>query len=229
MSEVTSNIEFAHKLHEQSHHHHEPASPRDRWVEILEAVVLAVVAILTAWSGYQAARWEGASAKNYSLASRTSVRAQEGLTLAGQDRLYDVITFNEWLAAKSANNSKLADEFERRFRPEYAVAFNAWQKLDPFNNPSAPAGPIFMPEYVNANSANSAKLAAQATEYFNRGVETRENADSYIKITVLLATVLLLTALSQRFKSFGPRVAVVAVAFILLVVSLYSIATFPRS
>jgi hypothetical protein len=157
------------------------------------------------------------------------VRAQEGLTLAGQDRLYDIVTFNGWLAAKSAGNVKLIELFERRFRPEYLVAFTAWQKLDPFNNPSAPAGPIFMPEYTNSHAIQSAKLSEQATVYFDQGVQTRENADSYIKVTVFLATVLLLTALSQRFKTSGPRIAVVGIAFVLLVISLYWVLTFSRA
>lgn len=229
MSEVTSNIEAAHKIHEHGHHHGEHSSPWSRPVEILEAIVLATVAVLTAWSGYQAAKWEALSATNYALATRTSVRAQEGLTLAGQERLYDIVTFNDWIAAKSANNMKLAELYQRRFRPEYLVAFNAWQKLDPFNNPAAPPGPSFMPEYVNSHSIQSAKLAEQATDYFNQGVETRENADNHIKVTVFLATVLFLTALSQRFEMFGPRIAVVGVAFVLLAISLYWILSFPRA
>jgi hypothetical protein len=48
-------------------------------------------------------------------------------------------------------------------------------------------------------------------------VSTRDTGNEYVKVTVLLATVLLLTELSQGFASFGPRVAVVAVAFLLTV------------
>jgi hypothetical protein len=77
MNEVTSNVELAHKIHEQSHHHLEPTDRRGRWIEILEAVVLAAVAVLTAWSGYQAAKWEALSAADYALVARTSVKAQE--------------------------------------------------------------------------------------------------------------------------------------------------------
>jgi hypothetical protein len=152
-----------------------------------------------------------------------------GIDAAGQDRLYDIVTFNGWLAAKSAGNAKPVEIFERRFRPEYLVAFTAWQKLDPLNNPSAPAGPIFMPEYINSHAIQSAKLSEQATIHFDQGIETGENADSYIKVTVFLATVLLLTALSQRFKTSGPRMAVVGIAFVLLVMSLYWVLTFPRA
>ena len=56
------------------------------------------------------------------------------------------------------------------------------------------------------------QLAEQAKVYFEKGVSTRDTGDDYVKVTVFLATVLLLTALSQRFRVLGPRIAVAAVA-----------------
>jgi len=85
-------------------------------------------------------------AKQYNLAVRTTVLAQEKSTLAGQARLFDITTFNGWVAARVAGNEKLAAYYQRRFRPEYVTAFVAWQKLDPFNNSSVPPGPSFMTE-----------------------------------------------------------------------------------
>jgi len=229
MPEATSNVEFAHRVHEQGHHHGPPPDRRAVWVGIAEAVVLSIVAVATAWSGYEAARWDALSAKQYALVSRTTVMSQEKATLAGQDRLYDIVTFNGWVAAKTAGNEKLTAIYQPRFRPEYAAAFVAWQKLDPFNNPSAPPGPVFMSEYTNANAQESAKLAEEAKGHFEQGVSTRETGDGYVKVTVFLATVLLLTALSQRFEIFGPRVTVVAVAFLLLIISTYWIVILPRA
>jgi hypothetical protein len=146
VSEKMSNVEFAHRVHEQGHHNGPPPDRRAVWVGIAEAVVLSIVAVATAWSGYQAARWVAVSTKQYALASRTTVLSQEKATLAGQDRLYDITTFNSWIAAKTGGDEKLAAIYQRRFRTEYVAAFAAWQKLDPLNNPSAPAGPIFMLE-----------------------------------------------------------------------------------
>ena len=229
MAEARSNVEFAHRIHEHGKHHPAPTDRRVQWVEIVEAVLLAAVAVATAWSGYQAARWDALSTSQYSLAARTTVAAQGKMTLAGQDRLYDITTFNGWIAAKTAGNDKLAELYQRRFRPEYAGAFAAWQKLDPLHNPSAPAGPIFMAEYTNANSRESATLAVEAKGYFENGVSMRETGDNYVKVTVLLATVLLLTALGQRFEIFGTRVAVLAVAAVLLIVSTYVLLTFARA
>jgi len=61
------------------------------------------------------------------------------------------------------------------------------------------------------------------------GVENRETGDSYVRVTVLLATVLLLTALAQRLKLTGPRLALLAIAFIMLAISSYSIFVYPRA
>jgi hypothetical protein len=227
--EQLSNVELAHKINEQGHHHGPRADRRFTWVEIAEAFVLAIVAVATAWSGYQATKWDALSNEYYSLASRTNVRAQEKATLAGQDHLYDVVTFNGWIAAQIAGNNKLAETYERRFRSEYKAAFLAWQKLDPFKNPSAPPGPIFMSEYASANTQDSKKLAEESNGYFEKGVNTRETGDHYVKVSVFLATVLLLTALGQRFERFWPRTVLLVVAFILLLFSTYSMFTFPRA
>jgi hypothetical protein len=229
MPEQNSNVEFAHRIQEQAHRHGSTSDHQPAWVEIAEAIVLAVVAVATAWSGYQATRWDALSNQNYSLAASTNMRAQEKATLAGQDRLYDITTFNGWMGAESAGNKKLAKVFEHRFRSEYLVAFVAWQKLDPLNSDLAPPGPIFMPEYTNANAQESRKLIEEAKDYFEKGVKTRETGDHYVKVSVLLATVLLMTALGQRFKVRAPRIVMLSIAFVLLVVGTFWIITFPRA
>lgn len=230
MPETTSNIEFAHRIHEQGHAHGGgPPSRRKEWLEIFEAAVLAAVAVLTAWSGYQAARWDAKSAAAYALASSTNAKAQEQQTLAGQDHLYDIVTFDSWLEATHRGEKDLAAEFEHRFRPEYAIAFAAWLRTNPLLDPKAPAGPSFLPDYKNAHLEGSRGLARQARELYERGVATRETGDDYVRITVLLATVLLLTALAQRFKVLAPRAGLLGVACVMLVFAIYFIVTFPRA
>jgi hypothetical protein len=227
MAESTSNIEFAHRIHEQGHH--AGGSHRQEWIEIIEAVVLAAVAVLTAWSGYQAAKWDAESAEAYAQASSTTVAGQEQQTLAGQDHLFDVITFDSWLEAWHKGDKVLAVEFEKRFRPEFAVAYAAWVATDPFHNPRAAPGPSFMPEYKSARLARARELAGEARKQFERGVATRQTGDEYVRITVFLATVLLLTALAQRFKIRGVRIGLIGVALVMLVFAVYFIALFPRA
>jgi hypothetical protein len=231
MAEATSNVEFAHRLHEEGEHHEHNGPPDRRavWIGIIEAVVLSIVAVATAWSGYQASRWEAVSAQQYSLASRLTVRAESKTALAGQDHLTDLITFNGWVAAEVAGRKGLMDFYERRFRPEYDVAFKAWLKTNPLTNPKAPPGPSFMRQYVLANDSAATKLEEESDAASERAVETREIGDDYVKATVFLATVLFLTALSQRFEILGARIAVVAVAFVMLVLSMYQIFVLPRA
>jgi hypothetical protein len=229
MPETISNVEIAHRIHEQGHSGSGSHSSRSAWIEILEAVVLAAVAVLTAWSGYQAARWDGKSAASYSLASRSTVRAQDQRVLAGQETLYDISAFNAWVEARAHGDENLMAIFERRFRPEYAVAFAAWLKTDPFHDPTAPPGPIFMPEYKSALSDKAKQMTEEATAHFEKGVTAREAGDAYVRITVVLATVLLLTALGQRFRIQGARVGLLAVAAVMLAVAMFWIATFPHA
>lgn len=223
-----SNIEVAHHLSEHKHGEHEQ-SRAHAILEIVEAIVLALVAITTAWSGYQAALWTGHQAELYGTSSKLRVQAEGAATTANQERLYNASTVVEWLKAEEAGNKKLADLFERRFLPEFRPAFDAWRKTDPLNNPNAPAGPQLMTEYHSATTEKAAKLNEEATETFERGNQARERSDAYVRVTVMLATVLLLTAISQRFKTHAVRVGMAGIAALLLCIPLYRILTLPRA
>jgi hypothetical protein len=192
-------------------------------IEIVEALILALVAVATAWSGYQAAEWAGKRAENYAEASRLRVTAEGFATLAGQERIYDSETFNSWLTAKLDGKNEAADFFERRFRDEYRTAFAAWMSKDPFNNAQAPPGPIFMPEYHNAKHEQFLASNKQAADVTDQGTKSGETGDQYVRITVLLATVLLITAIGQRFRFKTVRIAFMILAFLLLCLPLWQL------
>ena len=220
-----SNIEVAHHLSE----HNEPPEYRIPFaVEIAEAIVLAIVAITTAWSGYQAALWTGHQSKLYGVASKQRVQAARAEASANYDRLYNAATVAQWLQAETDGKTKLADVYERRFSSEFRPAFEAWKKTDPLNNPNAPPGPFHMPEYRNSKAEEAATLTAQSSDTFEQGDDARHHADDYVRETVMLATVLLLTAISQRFKVRSVRIGLIVVAGLLLSLSIYHIVNLPR-
>jgi hypothetical protein len=221
-----SNIEFAQHL---SEHKGSSQSLGHEILEIAEALLLAVVAISTAWSGYQAALWTGHQAELYGQASKLRVQAEGAATFANQERLYNASTVVEWLKAEAHGDKKLADLFERRFLPEFRPSFEAWKKTDPLNNPNAPAGPQLMEGYRSSKTEDAAKLNDQATEVFEQGTRDRQRSDEYVRVTVTLATVLLLMAISQRFKTRGVRVGLLVIAMILLCFPVYHILTLPRA
>ena len=197
-------------------------------IEIIEALILALVAVATAWSGYQAAQWAGKRAEDYSKANRLRVTAEGLATLAGQERIYDSDTFNSWLTAKLDGKAEAAEFFERRFRDEYRTAFAAWMSTDPFKNAQAPPGPIFMPEYHNAKHEQFLGLNKQAADVADRGTKSGETGDQYVRITVFLAAVLLITAIGQRFRFKSVRVVFMILAALLLCLPLWQLLVLPR-
>jgi hypothetical protein len=224
MAEANINAEMARHLDEHGGHR---TSRHERAIEIAEAVLLAVVAVLTAWSGYQASLWDADSAEKYATSARERIEAEQLYLRSGQVLAYDAGTFNGWLQATVRGEEELADVLERRFTPEYKVAFDAWLELDPLNNPDAPSGPGLMDEYEDPLGEQSAELAKQATETFEEAVHARETGDSFVRTTVILAGVLFLIAVGQRFDVRSVRIGVLAVAGVFLVYGLVLLASLP--
>ena len=223
-----ANIEIAHQLNETEKHRKIETPRKTEILEIFEAVVLALVAVSTAWSGYQAARWDGQQSLLYGHSSKLRIEAQGMEVRGNQIQMYDALTVTEWLKAEAHGDTKLAELFERRFFPDFRPAFEAWKKTDPIHNSNAPAGPMTMPEYRNVAAEEAAKLGQEAARLFEQGTQARENADRYVRVTVGLATVLLLAAISQRFRTTRIRAALMILAFLILLVPLWRILTLPR-
>ena len=207
-------------------------TPHPRWetvIEIAEVVVLAIVAIATAWSGYQGTQWGGKQAVLYGQASTLRFQADAASTLGGQQLVADSAVFNSWLEAYDRGETQLEAAQVRRFSPDYRAAFDAWLKLDPFNDPSAPAGPAYMPGFTNPNLEQAAALNAQASADFAAGTEARETANKYIRNTVLFASVLFFVAVGQRLKVRGVRIAAGALGLTLLLYTLVNLILLPRA
>jgi hypothetical protein len=222
-----ANVEVAHRLTEHEDRDDEPR----RWqrlVEIGEVAILAIVAVATAWSGFQASKWDGRQSLLYGQASRDRFEADAASTYAGQELSADASIFTGWLQARSVGNTALQTELENRLTPDYRTAFDAWKTLEASDPASAPPGPARMPQYHNPFQVKADKLNATASATFDQGTEARETADKYVRGTVLFATVLFLIALGQRFKRHGPRLGVNVLAGLLLVYTIVTVAGLPR-
>jgi hypothetical protein len=211
------------KLNERHEHVGHKRSRTEEVIEIIEAVVLALVAVATAWSGYQAARLDNRRERLYAESSKLRVSAEGLDALSGQQRLYDSMTLNQWIAARFAGQRDLMQFFERRFREEFHTAFAVWLTTDPFRNPHAPPGPAFMPEYHNATAEQADQLKGQAAVLMEEGTTAGETSDRYVRITVLLATVLLITAIGQRFRVTTVRTGLLITAFLLLCLPMWNL------
>jgi hypothetical protein len=206
--------------HARSSDEGEADERRIRTVSILEAVLLSIVAVVAAYSGYAAAKWT--TEQRVSLAEASGLRSQSNRAnlQAMSLRNFDSSTFEAWFTAYTVQNKQAMALAERRFRPQFRVAFDAWRATHPETNPDAPKGPTYMPQYHSPGLAESATLDKRADETFADGSDAGKTSDEYVRVTVFLASVLFLVGISTQFRLRGARFALVGVGAAMLLVSL---------
>jgi hypothetical protein len=196
-------------------------------LQICEAVVLAAVTLTAAWSGFAAAKWGTESRLELAAAATARTEANRAVFSAEQTRDYDAATFDAWFTAWTLDRPDKMRIAERRFRPGYAVAFEAWRRTDPETNPEAPAGPSFMPQYVIPDEARAARLDRAANAHAARGEAAGSAGDQYVRVTVVLAGVLFLVGIGSTFTIAGVRYTLLGVGAALLLTAIILIAVLP--
>ena len=220
MPEGLSPIEVGKELHEHTTKPHQPAANRhSRTVQIGEALLLSLVTIAAAWSGYAAAKWGTQSRIEIAQASTLRNLATRADLSALSTRNFDSSTFNAWFIAFTLNNPQKEAIAKRRFRPEFKVAFDAWMATDPDHNPRAPPGPTYMPQYRLADQAKAEALDRAAVAASAAGNHAGEVGDDYIRITVFLAAVLFLVGIGSTFKLHTIRFALIGIGSLLLILA----------
>src|SRR5438876_10348300 len=79
---------------------------RDRLVSIAEAVLLSIVALTAAWSGYAAAKWSTESRVVLAKSSTVRAKANRADLAALTVRNFDSSTFEAWFSAYTARNPR---------------------------------------------------------------------------------------------------------------------------
>jgi hypothetical protein len=201
---------------------------RDEKISIIEASLLAIVAVLAAYSGWAAAKW--ATESSLSLAQASAARAEANA--ANLDALnnlnFDVTAFNTWFSAYVAGNQSAMAVAAKRFTPNFRRAFEAWLATNPATNPNAPQGPTYMPQYQQPAKAQAALLNAKADAEYAKGEHAGSTSDNYVRTTVYLATVLFLAGLGGHFGYRGIRYGLAGVGAVILGVAIVILATSPR-
>jgi hypothetical protein len=206
------------------------AEPAQRdWLEIVATVLLALAAVATAWSSYQANRWNGETTKATSRVNELRVAAARAQGQAEAETQVDIATFIQWVNATATNQPELADFYLARFRPEFRPAFDAWQATNPLTNPYAPPTPFAMDQYRLQARADVERLDAEeelATTVVRRNIQRSAN---YVLAVVLFAVALFFAGMSAKLRGAGPRKALLAVGCLVFLGTLVWIATFPIS
>ena len=202
---------------------------RRDWVEIGATVLLALAAVATAWSSYQATRWNGEQAKTASTVNKTRIEAARASDLANAQQQVDVATFMSWVDAYARDEVQLVNFYRGRFREEFRPAFEAWVATRPLRTEGAPLTPFVMPEYQLAAEAEAAQLDQDAEELATTVREDIQRASNYVLGVVLFAVSLFFAGMSTKLTTPGLRKAMLGIGCVLFVGTVAWIATFPVS
>ena len=217
------------EITEHRHHadEHGGGTKHDRRTTIVEAVLLSLVTMLAAWSGYASAKWGTEAQLTLARASAARTESSKVNLEASEQRNFDSSTFDAWFTAFTAGNDGAMVIAERRFRPEFDVAFRAWIATNPETNADAPPGPTYMEEYAQPGIERSKDLDAKADGLYAEGATAGRNADNYVRTTVLLASVLFLVGISGHFRVPAARYGLIGIGTLLLVLAISIIAASP--
>ena len=189
-------------------------------MEIVAAILLAIAAVGSAWSAYQAARWSGVMTMNFSEANVALNNSVKFANEAGQQVASDADSVWEWEIAFYEGNTELMQHYETHmFDPELKAAVEAWKATDPSTNPDHPRSPLDMPEYRLESYEKSIELEDVAVEKSQEAGEANQQSDNYILLTVLFASVLFFAGVSTKFSGKQIRIFMVIVGSTILILS----------
>jgi len=200
---------------------------RDRWLEIVSAILLSLATVSSAWCAYQSARWNGEQALSFSAANSARTESVRMSNVAYQLTSIDIGMFIQFASAYSEDNQFLMDFLYNRFRPEMKPALDAWLALQPLKNPDAPPSPFAMEEYKSTAQDESDRLLGVAEQKLRQAEQANQNSDNYVLLTVMFASVLFFAGISTKFEAFQVRSALTTFAVLIFMAGLIILATYP--
>lgn len=200
---------------------------RQRYFDIAATTLLSVAALATSWAGYQATKWSGDQAVYGSRATTLRASATVSTNAANQARAVDAGVFVAWLGAAIHGDSALARAYEKRFRPEFADAFQSWIATDPLRSPDAPRTPFALHAYKLAAADSAVALQRAADSVGALGLAANATSDAYILDAVLLAAVMFFAQTAQQATRPGLRVLLLVCALLFAATGLTRLLTAP--
>ena len=203
------------------------STPTERRLEIIATVLLSLATLATAWSAYQSRQWTGEQATGYSKGTAARIHANRAAGLANRNAQIDVATFIQWLDANSKRDTKLADFYRTRFRPEFKPAFAAWIATNPFEDKAAPPTPFAMPQYKLKAQSDADALEVTAGAESEKAKDANQRANNYMLAVVLFGSCLFFAGISTKMHTPGGRRVLLAIGCFIFVAAVIWLATSP--
>jgi hypothetical protein len=198
----------------------------DAWVDFASVILISAATVLTAWCGYEAARWTALQTREYNQASLQRVASAVASGRSYTLEVVDVTMFLQYVSAIAAGRTDEQQFIYQRFRPEMKRAVDAWLVTKPRKNPAAPSSPFVMPQYRSLAGEEAARLSALSTASFKTATNANEHSDAYVRLTVIFAAVSFLAGISTKFR-FPSHIIIVVAGFSVLIFGLIRILELP--
>ena len=216
----------------------------DRRFELIEAIILAIATVFTAWSAFQATKWSGVQANSYSVAAAERATGTRAANVATAQITIDVSSFQAWLGAISDENERGQTSFDAdgnytpdpdllsgflhdRFSDEMQPAFDEWIASDPFSGGDAAPTPFDLPSYQLTSIAAMQEVDASAEASAAKARQANQRGDNYVLVTVLLASVLFFAGISSKMDTLRARMLLTSLAIIVLLVGVVLVVAMP--
>ena len=196
-------------------------------LEVVATALLALAAVATAWSGYQASRWNAEAQLATGQTRKAQLEAGRAQGLAEAQKLADLQTFTQWVDAYFRGSTDLANFYFSRFRSEFKPAVVAWIATRPLKNANAPPSPFAMPQYRLAATAEAKRFDAEADVYSQAKDRDLQRATNYVLGVVLFAAALFFAGMSMKLRTTRLRMVLLAFGIAIFVGAAAWIASSP--
>jgi hypothetical protein len=201
-------------------------SSNNRLSEMIAVLLLGVATIGTAWSGYQASRWNQDQNDIAREASDLRVEANRQFGLATQSILYDANLVTQYAQAVSNGDTRFQDFLKNTmFRPDFLPVIERWQAA--VQAGKTPPRLLDDQDYINKQLAPYQATQAKAEAKDLEAKDAGSNGDDYVLLTLLLAASLFFAGVTTSFKLEPARLILLLLAGVLLAYCISRIATLP--
>ena len=173
--------------------------------------MLAIVALLAAYTGFASAKWNTESSVSLAQASAARTEANRAALNAQNTKNFDSTTFNTWFTAYIGGDATAEEVADRRFRRR-----SRWRSTPGWPPTRSPIRRPH-PDRPTCRSTSSRNWPRpRARRQGRAGVRPRGPSggqpDNYVRDTIYLATTLFLIGISGHFRFFRIRLALIVSA-----------------
>lgn len=201
--------------------------PKRSWYEPVVAILMGVTTIATAWCSYQSSGWSGRSDELAGHADKLQRQTAALHLEAQQVQSVQMWNFTELVDAHLEGQEKIETFYRNRIGGEFKPAYEKWLALRPFEDPAAPPHPFVSGLCKPRFEDEIHHAREEAAQDFARSDAAGTSADSYLRLTVLLAIVLFFSGIAGTFDQRRVRQSSLAFAIALLAYATVRVVVLP--